>query len=93
MKIDFIDISRAFVQADAIRDVNVDLPKEDLEPGMCGKLKKCVYGTRDAVQNWRYAYTQLMRDGEFQRCPSSPCIVWHAAREDRCVVHAKTSPC
>ena len=51
MKMDFIDISRAFFQADAIRDVYVDLPAADSEVGMCGKLKKSMYGTRDAAQN------------------------------------------
>ena len=39
MKIDFIDISRAFFQAEAIREVFVELPDEDSEPGMCRKLK------------------------------------------------------
>ena len=52
MKIDFIDISRAYFQADALRDVYVQLPDEDAEPGMCGKLVKSMYGTRDAAQNW-----------------------------------------
>ena len=40
MKIDFIDISRAFFQADAIREVYVELPPEDAGQGMCAKLKK-----------------------------------------------------
>ena len=52
MKLDFIDISRAYFQADAIRDVYVELPSEDWEKGMCGKLKKSTHGTRDAAQNW-----------------------------------------
>jgi hypothetical protein len=38
MKIDFIDISRAFFQGDAIRKVYVQLPQEDYQEGMCGKL-------------------------------------------------------
>ena len=32
--------------------VFVELPEEDSEPGMCGKLRKSMYGTRDAAQNW-----------------------------------------
>jgi len=60
MKLDFIDISRAYFQAAAIRDVYVELPDEDAEPGMCGKLIKSMYGTRDAAQNWGEEYAKFM---------------------------------
>jgi len=60
MKIDFIDISRAFFQADAVRKVYVQLPPEDHQEGMCGRLGKSVYGTRDAAQNWSDTYVRLM---------------------------------
>ena len=56
MKMDFIDVRRAYFHADAIRDVYIKLPPEDDEPGMCGKLTKSMYGTRDAAQNWEYEY-------------------------------------
>ena len=42
MKIDFIDISRVFFQAEAIKEVDVELPAEDSEQGMCGRLEKSV---------------------------------------------------
>jgi len=87
MKIDFIDISRAFFQADAIREVYVELPAEDAADGMCAKLKKSMYGTRDAAQNWGYAYTQFMCDTGFVRGQSSPCVFWNPERVLRCVVH------
>ena len=45
-KIDMIDISRAFCQADARRDIYVELPPWDKEPGKCARLKKgAVRGT------------------------------------------------
>ena len=87
MKIDFIDISRAFFQADAIREVYVELSQEDAEQGMCAKLKKSMYGTRDAAQNWGQAYTQFMCSVGFSKGQSSPCVFWHSERELRCVVH------
>ena len=68
MKIDFIDISRAYFQADAIREVYVQLPDEDWEEGMCGKLLKSMYGTRDAAQNWGMAYCDFMQSIGFQVC-------------------------
>ena len=49
-KIDFIDVRRAYFHAKARRLVYVNLPNEDAEPGMCGRLCKALYGTRDAAQ-------------------------------------------
>ena len=46
--IDFIDVRRAYFYAHSKRTVYVDLPPEDYEEGMCGKLVKSIYGTRDA---------------------------------------------
>jgi len=86
-KIDFIDISRAFFQADAIREVFVELPAEDYEPGMCARLKKSMYGTRDAAQNWGHAYSGFLVKIGFVRGESSPCVFFHDKRELRCVVH------
>ena len=50
-KVLFIDIKRACFHAKAVRDVYVHLPDQDFQPGMCGKLEKSMYGTRDAAQN------------------------------------------
>ena len=38
--------------AEARRPVFVKLPVEDGSPGMCGRLLKSFYGTRDAASNW-----------------------------------------
>ena len=69
MKIDFIDIRKAYFQAAAVRDVYVELPEEDYEEGMCGKLIKSMYGTRDAAC---LLYTSPSpRDQRGSRMPSS----------------------
>jgi hypothetical protein len=60
MKLDFIDVRRAYFHADAIREVYVELIDEDWEEGMCGRLVKSMYGTRDAAFNWETAYSELM---------------------------------
>ena len=60
MKLDFIDIRKAFFHADARREVYVELPNEDYSEEKCGKLKKALYGTRDAAQNWMDAYIKAM---------------------------------
>merc|ERR1712015_131224 len=51
MKLDFIDVRRAYFHAKARRELYVALPAEDREEGKCGKLLKAMYGTRDAAQN------------------------------------------
>ena len=56
MKLDFIDVRRAYFHAKAKRMVYVQLPPEDAKEGMCGRLNKALYGTRDAAQNWENAY-------------------------------------
>ena len=51
-KLDFIDISRAYFHAESRRPVYIKLPQEAYASGMVGRLKKSLYGTRDAAQNW-----------------------------------------
>ena len=49
--LEFIDISRSFFHADAKRKVYIKFLDEDYEEGMCGLLKKSLYGTSDAAQD------------------------------------------
>ena len=46
-----IDISRAFFQAEAIRNVYAELLAEDAEQGARAMLNKSMQGTRDAIHN------------------------------------------
>ena len=87
MKIDFIDISRAFFHAPALRRVYVDLPAEDQEEGMCGMLEQSMYGTRDAAQNWANAYMEFMKSIGFKKGDASPCAFKHETRNLRAGVH------
>ena len=52
MKLDFIDVRRAYIHAEARRQVFVELCEDDRIKGMWGELVKAMYGTRDAAQNW-----------------------------------------
>ena len=63
LKLDFIDVRRPFFHAPCRREVYVEFPPEDNEPGMCGKLVMAMYGTRDVPQNWEYEYTDFMQIG------------------------------
>ena len=87
MKIDFIDIRKAYFQAAAVRDVYVELPEEDYEEGMCGKLIKSMYGARDAAHSWENEYSGFMEEVGFRRGIASPCVFYHNGRDIRAVVH------
>ena len=87
-KLEFIDVRRAYFHAKARRDVYVQqLPPEDAEEGMCGKLNKALYGTRDVAQNWEHEYIEFLEQLGFRRGISTPCIFWHQGRDIRVVVH------
>ena len=49
------DISKAYFFAPATRDIFIELPPEEAEGGMVGKLKKSLYGAPDAALNWAEA--------------------------------------
>ena len=60
------DVSRAFFEAPARRDVCVELPEEAMERGettqeTVGKLLASLYGTRDASANWQDEVKKCMR--------------------------------
>ncbi len=62
MCVDFRDVVRSYFRAKAGRKVYVELSKEDSEEGKRGLLKKAMYGTRVAAQNWELEYTEMMTE-------------------------------
>ena len=72
-----MEIRRAYVHAEAKRDIYVELPEEDAEPGMCGKLVKAMYGTRDAAANWESHFRIQLESYRFVSGLSSPCLFYH----------------
>jgi hypothetical protein len=87
MKLDFIDVRRAYFQAPCKRNVYIVLPEEDAEQGMCGKLRMSVYGTRDATQNWGETDSKFMISIGFRRGKASPCVFYNSKRNIRAVIH------
>ena len=52
------DVSRAFFEAPATRDICVEIPAEDMTDAdrrhdKVGRLRMSLYGTRDAAMNWQ----------------------------------------
>ena len=74
MKMEFIDVRRAFFHAPAQREIYIELPEGDEEEGMVGLLDKSLYGTRDAASNWEHAYSEFMEQSGFISGLASPCL-------------------
>ena len=79
--LDSIGVRRAYFHAPARRAIYVTLPEEDKEEGMCGKLIKAMYGTRDAANTWEYAYTEFMNKEGFSVGKITPCLFWHKEKQ------------
>lgn len=86
-KLYFIDVRRAYFHAPARRDVYVELPDEDAEPGKCGRLEQSMYGTRDAAHNWERKCVSWAKSVGFIQGVASPCVFFYTVREISMVVH------
>lgn len=67
MKIEFIDIRKAYFHSEARRAMYAQLAEEDYEEGMCGRLERAMYGTRDAAQNREMECNKFLSQAGFMR--------------------------
>ena len=91
-QISAIDISRAYFNAvveEGTEPTFVALPPEHPghEKGLCGELRKHMYGTRAAADGWQQECSGYMKKVGFTQGHASPCIFTHAARSIACSVH------
>ena len=87
-KLLFVDISKAYLHAPVMRnDIYVELPAEMEQPGCCGRLRKALYGTREAARCWEQEYVRMLESIGFRRGSTSPCAFWHKDKGLRLVVH------
>ena len=78
-KIMKIDVKKAHLHAEAEREVYVQLPYElrTKHPGMCWRLRRCLYGTRDAPKRWEALYTQRLEEMGFPTGTASASCFCH----------------
>ena len=83
------DVRRAYFYAKASRDLYIELPAEEPEagPGVLGKLKLCLYGTRDAAKGWQDTLSEQLESCGFKRGVGHPSVFWHEARDLVTLVH------
>ena len=76
------DVRRAYFYAKIQRDVYIDLLEEDEMHGkMLGKLKVCLYGTRDAAKGWQEALTAHLETIGFRRGKGHPYVFYYSSRD------------
>ena len=86
------DVPRAFFEAPAIRNVCIEIPKEDLTEAdirhdKVGHLRMSLYGTRDAAMNWQEEVAREMVRFGFARGKYNPCLYFHQKRNLRTFLH------
>ena len=84
------DVSRAFFEADARREICVEVPEEDWIEGegdVVGYLLKSLYGTRDAAANWQQEVAKAMKAWGFKRGKMYPSTYWNPEKGLRVLVH------
>ena len=86
------DVARACFEAPAIRDICVEIPKEDLTPedgrhDKVGHLRMSLYGTRDAAVNWQEEVAKALLVLGIPKEVYNPCLYHHKERNLRTFLH------
>ena len=83
------DVRRAYFYAKIDRDVFVELPPEDPEygTGKKGKLRLCLYGTRDAAKGWQETLSAHLVSLGFTRGVGHPSVFHHQEKGIKTLVH------
>ena len=83
------DISRAYFYAKATRCMYIELPQEDPynDSDMLGRLRLCLYGTRDAALNWQQTLSSHLTEAGFKRGIGHPSVFHHPTKDIWTLVH------
>ena len=89
------DVSRAYFYAKCTRCIYIELPKEDPDahPDYLGRLKLCLYGTRDAALNWQQTLASHLVENGFIRGVGHPAVFHHPKMNIWTLVHGDDYCC
>lgn len=88
LEVSFVNVRKAYFNAVPKRQLHLYLPKEMGQgPKALAKLRRCVYGTRDAGMLWEEFYSQALLAMGFRRGIASPCCFHHAERSLSVAIH------
>ena len=85
------DASRALFNAKVTREVNAQLPAEDIGPGekdMVGKTNLCLYGIWNAAMNWQECIAEHLAKIGFRRGRAYPSLYVHQVKRIHTVFRA-----
>ena len=67
LKISFIDVKKAHVRSEVLRELYVEPPPEADEPlGIVWRLQRAMHGTRDAAAAWEREWTKTLNSVGFE---------------------------
>ena len=83
------DVSRAYFYAKMTRPLYIEIPSEDpkASPELLGRLRLCLYGTRDAALNWQQTLSDHLVENGFVRGVGHPSVFHHSTRDIWTLVH------
>ena len=88
LRLDFLDVKKAYFNGIPKRDVYMQLPREmGLPSHFVARQVRCVYGTRDAGAIWEDTYREALESIGFRSGVASPCCFFHPERNLSTVVH------
>jgi hypothetical protein len=89
VKVMLIDVKKAHLNGyvDEGTWACIELPEEDFEEGMCGRLKRWLYGMRPAAKAWEEDYAAKLCSAGFIRGVAAPTVFFHPEWDVRIVVH------
>ena len=66
--------------------VYIELPGEAGKEGKCGRLRKWLYGMRNAASAWEKHYSDTLAEMGFAKSKVAPTVFYNAEKKVRCVV-------
>jgi hypothetical protein len=89
VKVMLIDVKKAHLNGRVDKDTFacIEIPEEDREEGMCGRLVRWLYGMRPAAKAWEDDYTEKLQGAGFALGIAAPTVFYHAEWGLRIVVH------
>ena len=89
LEIGVYDISRAHFMPRAVRELYIELPDIDQEPGadMVGKLNRTMYGCRDASHEWMRDWQELLQQEGYKVGKANPALFFNESANARGAVH------
>jgi len=91
-----LDVKKAFLYGKLSRSVYIELPEEDpmsKSGEFVGRLKKAMYGLRDAPQVWQAEVKKTMTDLGYTSAVATPCVYFNQGTQCRVVAHVDDFLC